>query len=105
MAITALALCCGCAPNVDITKTAKGFYQPTDPNDVEILMTRPDRPYTELGVISSNGWMPSDTAKMHNALRAKAAPLGANAVLITQSGIIPGYVPTMWTNGVAIRWR
>jgi hypothetical protein len=92
---------CGCQ-TVDVTKTAKGFYEPTNPNDVEILMTRPTRPYVELATISTTGWFPSDTAKMHNALRAKSAPVGADAVILANSGIdINGY---LWCTGVAVRY-
>lgn len=42
----------GCA-SVDVTKTAKGFYDPTNPNEVEILKTIPDKPYEELGTITA----------------------------------------------------
>ena len=42
----------GCA-SVDVTKTAKGFYDPTDPNEVEILKTTPNKPYVELGTITA----------------------------------------------------
>lgn len=95
----------GCA-SVDMTKTAKGFYPPTRPDDVEVLMTRPDRHFVELGTVSTTKWDVQDTAKMHNALRAKAAPLGAEAVIITASGIVPGPMGSqqMWTTGVAVRF-
>ena len=52
-----------------------------------ILKTRPEESYEELGVVSVTGFSPSQTAKMHNAIRAKSAPLGANAVIITDEGI------------------
>ena len=96
----------GCA-QVDVTKTAKGFFSSTKPADVEILMTRPARQYTELATVSTTKWKPSETAKMHNALRAKTAPLGAHAVLITSSGIVRGAYNTqwLWTNGVALRFN
>lgn len=96
----------GCA-TVDVTKTAKGFYSPTRADDIEILMTHPDRKYTELGTISTTKWSPKETAKMHNALRTKSAPLGANAVIITDSGIVSGPYNTqwMWTTGVAVRYE
>jgi hypothetical protein len=42
----------GCA-SVDVTKTTKGFYDPTDPNEVEILKTTPDKPYVELGTVTA----------------------------------------------------
>ena len=71
----------GCA-TVDVTKTAKGFFSPTRPADVEILMTLPQREYSELATVATANWRPSETAKMHNAMRAKTAPLGAHAVVI-----------------------
>jgi hypothetical protein len=97
-----------CAPNVDVTKTSKGFNAQTDPNNVEVLMTKPDRKFVELGSVSTAGWSASDTAKMHNALRAKAAPLGADAVIIISSGLVPtgsfGGMK-MWVNAVAIKYQ
>lgn len=98
-------LLAGCA-TVDVTKTAKGFYPATKADDIEILMTRPNREYVELGTISTTKWNPKETAKMHNALRAKTAPLGAQAVIITDSGIVSGPYNSqlMWTSGVAVRY-
>jgi len=92
----------GCA-QVDVTKTSKGTYAATVADDVEVLVTRPDRAYEELGTLSVVGWNPSETAKMHNALRAKSAPLGANAVILANSGINPD--GKIWGTGVAIRWK
>jgi hypothetical protein len=96
----------GCA-SVDITKTAKGYYDPTDPNEVEILKTIPNRPYEELGTITALDFNPTDTAVLHNAVRAKVAPLGANAAILTQEGINPnGWgAMTRWAMGVAIRYK
>jgi hypothetical protein len=92
----------GCAM-VDVTKTAKGFYDPTDPNEVEILLTGPGKPYTELGTLTVTGYKSTETAEMHNAVRAKAAPLGANAVILTSQGIHPNN--KLWAQGVAIRYK
>lgn len=50
-------------------------------------MTRPDWSYEELGTVIARGFAASDTAVMHNAIRAKAAPLGASAVVVTGNGI------------------
>lgn len=101
-----LLLLVGCA-NVDITKTSAGFYDRTDPNTVEVLKTRPDRPYEELGTITVTGFAASDTAKMHNAIRAKASALGANAVVLTEEGLIPKGFGNYdrWATGVAIRFK
>jgi hypothetical protein len=96
-----LLLLVGCA-SVDVTKTGKGFYDPTNPNDVDILKTRPDKPYEELGTVTAVKFIATDTAKMHNAIRAKSAPLGATAVIITDEGIDRDY---RWAMGVAIRYK
>jgi hypothetical protein len=95
----------GCA-TVDVTKTAKGFYPGTKADDVDILMTLPNRKFVELATVSTTKWDPKETAKMHNALRSKTAPLGAHAVIITGSGIVSGpyNAQWMWTNGVAVRY-
>lgn len=104
-AVIVAALLTGCAV-VDITKTAKGFYDKTNANDLEILKTRPDRSYDELGTITATGFAPDETAKMHNAIRSKSAALGANAVILTEEGIVPGgWSGRRWAIGVAIRYK
>jgi hypothetical protein len=98
-------LIAGCA-SVDITKTSSGFYDPTDPNAVEILKIRPDHKFEELGLLTVTGFDSTETAKMHNAIRAKAAELGANAVILTEEGLTPGSWGSYnrWATGVAIRY-
>jgi hypothetical protein len=100
--ITSIALLAGCAV-VDVTKTAQGFYPPTNPNTVLILKTVPPQKYVELGTVTITRFPVGDTAKMHNAIRAKAAPLGANAVILMQEGILEN--GTRWATGVAIRYQ
>lgn len=92
----------GCAV-VDVTKTAAGFHNPTNPNTVQILKTLPDRKYMELGTVSTTGFQVNQTAKMHNAVRAKSAALGADAVILTEEGILPNN--TKWATGVAIKFQ
>lgn len=105
IAIIIAASLTACA-SVDVTKTAKGFYNPTDANNVEILKTVPKRPYEELGTVTVTGFNPSDTAKMHNAVRAKSAALGANAVILTEEGIFnDGWGISRWATGVAIVFK
>lgn len=96
----------GCA-SVDITKTGAGYFAPTDPNKVEILMTVPTKPYIELGTVTITGFQAKEEAKMHNAIRAKAAPLGATSVIVQSQGMIPvGYGQfKRWATGVAIRYK
>ena len=97
-----LLMVCGCA-SVTVTKTAKGYFPPTDPDEVEILVTVPDRGFDELATVTTQKWSTSATAKMHNSLRAKCAPLGANAVILGASGI--DYNGYFWASGVAIRYK
>lgn len=102
VAIAAAAIIGGCAV-VDVTKTAAGFYNPTNPNLVQILKTVPDRKYIELGTVSTTGFRLPETAKMHNAIRTKSAALGADAVLLTEEGVLPNN--TKWATGVAIKFQ
>jgi len=97
----------GCA-HVDVTKTGRGFHQPTSASEVEILKTNPAREFTELGTVTVTGFSASESAKMHNAVRTKAAPLGATAVILTEEGITPGgwfSSSKRWATGVAIRYE
>lgn len=101
-ALAASSLLSGCA-QIDVTKTGRGYYAPTNPNLVDVLFTKPDRKYVELGAITATKHQPSETAKMHNTLRAKAAPLGANAVIILNQGF--DAQNRLWATGVAIRYE
>lgn len=93
----------GCA-SVMVTKTARGYFEPTNSDEVEILVLAPQqRQFTEIATVTTCKWETRDTAKMHNSLRAKCAPLGANAVILGSSGI--DYNGYFWTSGVAIRYK
>ena len=100
------SLLVGCA-SVDITKTGAGYFAPTNPNQVEILTTVPTKPYVELGTVTISGFQAKEEAKMHNAIRAKAAPLGATSVIIQSQGMIPKGFGTFerWATGVAFRYK
>ena len=104
-----LAGLAGCFSNyVDATKTAKGFTAPTDPNNIEVLRTKPERHYLELGTLTTSDWALGDTAKMYNALRSRGAEMGADAVLIISSGqnVDPFWGTTfMWCSAVAIQYQ
>jgi hypothetical protein len=100
--VATIALLAGCAV-VDVTKTAQGYFPPTNPNTVMILKTIPPKKYVELGTVTVTRFRPTDTAKMHNAIRTKAAPLGADAVVLTEEGILPD--ATKWATGVAIKFQ
>src|SRR5262245_15250539 len=86
-------------PSAEVNKTGKGYFQPTNPNNVDILMTVPPRPFVELGTVTVQKFQAQEEAKMHNAVRAKAAPLGADAVILQSQGINDH---GRWAIGVAI---
>jgi hypothetical protein len=95
-----------------VTKTGSGFYEPTNPNDVRILKTIPDRKYAELGtVIVSNvpPEQPEETANMYNELKTKSAVLGADAVILTDEGVVmegsSNNHPRYWATGVAVKFE
>ena len=101
-AISLAVILAGCT-SVHVTKTAKGLFNPTNPDEVEILQTRPDRDFIELASISAAKISPEKTAKMHNALREKSAPFGADAVIILNSGMNDD--GELWVTGVAIKYK
>lgn len=102
-AVMSMGLMVGCM-TVDVTKTSKEVFEATRPDDVEILTVVPsDRKFVEIATIATSKWLPSNTAKMHNALRAKAAPLGSQAVILSSSGI--DYEGYLWATGTAIRYK
>ena len=97
--LVVVSVTAGCAA-VDVTKTAKGYHAPTNPNEVQILFTKPDGAFEEVAAVTVTGFEPNQTAKMHNALRQKAAPVGADAVLILSSGVEQNH---LWATAVAIK--
>ena len=103
--ILALILLLTACASVDVTKTGKGYYEPTTPAEVQILKTVPDYKYVELGTVTVSGFDSKETAKMHNAIRAKSSALGATAVVLTEEGLTPAGWGTYvrWATGVAIR--
>ncbi len=95
-----------CAGTVTIVKTGKGLFAPTSASQIEILKTRPERSYEELATVDALNFPVNGIAKMHNALRTKAAPLGASAVFITDEGVINnGWGIVRFASGVALRYK
>ncbi len=102
MIVMSLLVVMGCA-KITITKTAKGVYSPTNPDNVQVLVLAPKADFIELATVTTWRWDTCQTAKMHNSLRAKSAPLGADAVVLGDSGIdMDGY---FWSSGVAIKYK
>ena len=88
-------------------RTSSSVYAATDPNTINILKTKPDEKYIELGSVTTTGFSASQEAAMHNGVRTKAAALGADAVIITSEGVIPESWGRRerWATGVAIRYK
>jgi len=106
LATLALILLLTACASVTVTKTNKGYYEPTNPAEIEILKTVPTKKFIELGTITVTGFDSTETAKMHNAIRAKSAGLGATGVILTEEGITPAGFGSYkrWATGVAIRY-
>ena len=105
--VAAITYLVGCAARVDLTKTGSGYYDPVPASKVDILKTKPDKPFVELATIDVAGFKPRDSAKMHNAIRSKAGPVGASAVIITDESVVnePYVGIVKYVSGVAIRYK
>lgn len=62
---------------------------PTDPSQVQILESRPVRPFTRLGRITAVPEGDVDNEKIEAALRKEAAKMGADAVVVGYQGRLP----------------
>ena len=103
----ALSIICSCT-TVTVMKTGSGFYEPTNPNDVRILKTIPDRKYVELGTVIASNFYSSAFADMYNEIKTKAAVLGADAVILTDEGFTVSAefaTPKYWATGVAVKFE
>jgi len=78
---TYVILLASCATDVANRYYGTGRYPPKDPNQVEILWRRPARDFLVIADFQSRGESPE-------AIRKKAAQIGADAVLIS---ILGGY--------------
>ena len=103
--IATFASVIGCS-SVNVTKTAQGSYSPTNPSNVQILKTVPQGKYVEVGSVAVNGFKITDTARMNDTLRAKAALIGADAVVLNNEGITPeaGQMK-LWGTGFALKYQ
>lgn len=91
MALFLLAfIVAGCATGSAVVTGRK--RAPISPDSVRLYSSPPQQPYEEIGIISSNSywsWAWNEQAKMDTAtreIRAKAANLGANGIIIKSVG-------------------
>lgn len=86
-------LAAGCATGSIVVTGQK--RPPISPSLVRLYSSPPQQPYEEIGVISANSywsWAWNEQAKMDTAtreIRAKAAKLGANGIILKSLGSAP----------------
>ena len=94
--------------------TSGKAYPPTNPNEVTILLEKPDKEYFTIGIVESRGMgltnEDRDLKLSIKALKAEAASIGANAVIIQSSQQQIASVSSSGTSterrikGIAIRY-
>jgi hypothetical protein len=92
----------GCS-NTTAVRTSETRYRSTKWQDVQVLTVRPERSFEEIGTLNTSGWKQKKTKALYEDLRKQAAKMGANAVLITESGV-SGIKEEQWLRAAAIRY-
>ena len=77
--ITALATSCATVTS-EVVPLRPGVALPPT-RDVEILLEKPQRPYRELALLESRGWIGDGEAQLWEDAREKARALGADALI------------------------
>ena len=81
VALFALSACA--TVNTQIVELTPGQkYPPKSPAEVEVFLQKPNRTYADIALIESRG---ESEAEMLNDARAKAAQLGADAIIRNQT--------------------
>jgi hypothetical protein len=92
---------------VEVVPTATGVHEAKDPAEIEIIRMPPARSFEKLATVKAHRFRVDKADEMYRALRSKSAPLGADAVVIVDEGVMyagHGY-PERWVTGIAIRYR
>jgi hypothetical protein len=92
----------GCSSTTAV-RTSETKYRSTNWRDVQVLTVRPERSFEEIGSLNTSGWKQKETKALYEDLRKQAAKMGANAVLITESGV-SGIKEEQWLRAAAIRY-
>jgi hypothetical protein len=91
------------------TRTSSTIYQPTSSKSVEILFEKPDRPYTVIGQVGSQGSLIASDDAMYRSMQKEAAELGAHAIIVQGEGV--KHEHDFWDGSyqrgraLAIRWK
>jgi hypothetical protein len=62
--------------------TNSRIYAPSNPATVQILFSEPQRPHEQIGIVTATGGSIATETQMYRKLQAKAAEMGADAVVI-----------------------
>lgn len=86
--VLALSVLAGCT-TTQITQNPGAAYNATSPHEVAVMYHPPRRDYESLGVVSAKkyqpGWTDPSVADAIPQLRAAAAQMGADAIIVMQS--------------------
>lgn len=95
----------GSCSSVDVTRTDRDAFAPTDPNEVRIIRTKPDGDFTEIATFAASGYSASNAEWMHEDIREEAAEIGGHAALIRDQGMVRLELGLFqqWCTGVVIR--
>jgi hypothetical protein len=63
-------------------ETTHRIYPSTDPATVQILFSEPQRPNEQIGIVTATGGSIATETQLYRKLQAKAAEMGADAVVI-----------------------
>lgn len=89
MCIVVLAIALQGCTTTQISRNPGQGYAPTQSSQIAILYSAPKREYESLGIVSAKrykpGWTDPTVADAVPQLRAAAAQLGADAVIVLQS--------------------
>lgn len=82
LAVLLLAGCAAASPIAIQVENLGGAHQYAPPPFVEVMMTPPDQPYTKVARLRVTAGPALDSAQVIEALRQRAAELGANALIV-----------------------
>lgn len=104
VAFLCLGILTGCkGPKVYVSKTGhREVLPPTSPDAVEVLKTKPDRPYYEVASLYAARFKIKNVFQIPNDLKKDAAVLGADAVVITSEG---NDGKRAWASATAIKYK
>ena len=90
LALPITILAAGCV-HTSVQRLDQAARPVTSPDSVTVLFERPQQPYTVIATVDSYGWTVFDSfADLRNAMRAEAATLGGDALVL-------GPACTPWT--------